>query len=153
MDRYSGVGNVTVAAGYKTALALKQPASQITRQRVYDILFSAQGTPADNALVWNVSRLTAAGAGTPGTTPAAALLDMGSPAASGITTINYSAEPTAYDATALIENSLNQRATFRWVAAPGSEFVVPNTTLVGLGARCKSAGYTGIAEVTMLFQE
>lgn len=155
MDRYSAKGQITaVAATYKTAIILRQPASQITRQRIYDLVFSASGTPADNALVWNVNRCTGATLGTGTAVIPEPLEGSAAPAASALSIQDASAEPTAYTAALiLLENALNQRATFRWVAAPGSEFVIPNTTLVGIGMRVKSAGYTGVAEVTTLFTE
>jgi hypothetical protein len=48
---------------------------------------------------------------------------------------------------------VNQRASYRWVAAPGSEIVMPAVSSAGLGFRSRSGGYTGTATVTCMFQE
>jgi hypothetical protein len=49
---------------------------------------------------------------------------------------------------------VNQRASYRWVAAPGSEIVIAAVSSNGLAVRSKSAtGYTGTSTVTTLIQE
>jgi hypothetical protein len=46
----------------------------------------------------------------------------------------------------LMEIPVNSRASYRWVAAPGGELVVPATDVTGLGLRAKSAAYTGTGQ-------
>jgi hypothetical protein len=46
---------------------------------------------------------------------------------------NHTIEPTYTAAAILLQIPLNQRATFRWVAAPGGELVAPATASNGLG--------------------
>jgi hypothetical protein len=52
---------------------------------------------------------------------------------------------------------INQRASYRWVAAPGSEIVYPAvssaTAGAGLALRVRSGGYTGNTTGNWLFQE
>jgi hypothetical protein len=46
---------------------------------------------------------------------------------------NHTVEPTFTAAAILLNIPLNQRATFRWVAAPGGELVMPATAANGFG--------------------
>lgn len=99
------------------------------RQKLYDLIVGSEASPADNVFLWTVRRYTVAGTSTavvPGAidpADALALADAGE---------NHTAEPT-YIGIPLISIPLNQRATFRWVANPGSELVVPATASNGLG--------------------
>ena len=56
-------------------------------------------------------------------------------------------------ATQLIELPVNQRASYRWVAAPGGELVVPATNVAGLGFRAKAPAYASTALVTIMLWE
>jgi hypothetical protein len=52
-----------------------------------------------------------------------------------------------------MELSLNQRATFRWVAAPGSEIVCAVAANNGLFLRSESSTGSYAVETTILWQE
>lgn len=131
---------------YKTLLGITAPATP-RRAWIYDVEFGADGTPADNVLVFKVDRQTSTGTGTSAT---AAPLDAADAAALMVATVNQTAEPSGIGST-LIEIPLNQRSSYRWVTLPGSgaELVVPATTSNGIGCRAKSPAYvlTGIARV------
>lgn len=127
---------------YKTLLSLTAATGATTLRRawIYDVMIGADGTPADNAVSACVDRQTTVGTGSAAT---AAPLDGGDAAALITETTNNTIEPTITANTKLIEVTFNQRASYRWCAAPGSELVVPATDVAGLGLRAKSPAYTG----------
>lgn len=149
MANYATTGQLAaVAAAYKTALRIT--GGTTVRPKLYDLLIGASGTPADNALVWALMRLTVAGTDTSLTpTP----LDPADVAARATAGENASAEATFTAGSELLELPINQRASYRWVASPGGELVIPATAAAGIGARAKSAAYTGAAEATIQFSE
>jgi len=105
-------------------------ATRPRRLKFYDLMFGSEATPADAAILWTIRRCTAAGTST-GVTPQ--LLDPGDAATESDAGENHTIEST-YTAGAIMLNiPLNQRATFRWVAAPGGEIVTPSTASNGVG--------------------
>lgn len=148
-DRYSGYGtNDVVASPGITALGVEGVTT--TRGKIYDLIMGTLGTPADNALEWLIRRATALGTSTPYT---AVLLDPASPVALVQAGVNHTVEPTYAAASELLRMGLNQRATFRWVAAPGGEFVVPATATAAIGVAGLHASYGGSFEVTAHWEE
>lgn len=140
-----------LSSSYKSLLGINASSGTALRRiKLYDVLVGTDGTPADNALDWDISRMTAAGTGT-STTPT--LLDPADAAALTVGTANYTAEPTVTASSSLWFVGVNQRASYRWVAAPGSELVAPATNLAGFVLRAKSAGYTSTATGSMMFIE
>jgi len=138
-----------VSATYKSLLAVFAGAT-VRRTKVYDILIGTNGTPADNYMEFDVSRITANGTGT-AVTPVA--LDPADAAAASTANANYTAEPTVTASSSGFYVGINQRASYRWVAAPGSELVAPATANNGFTVRVRSGGYTGTATAEALFQE
>jgi len=128
MDKYSGVGTQTVANPADTTLTLT--GNTATRAKLYEIILSAISAPADITLKHTVQRCTAIGTGT-GFTPVK--LDNDAPVAQLVCTVNHTAEPTYTASAFLLEGGVNQRATFRWVAAPGGEILIPATAASGVG--------------------
>ena len=98
------------------------------RPKIYDLICGSDATPADNAAEYNLQRHTAAGTST-AFTPVA--LDPADPTSLAAAGQNHSVEPTYTAAALLLEWAQNQRATFRWVAAPNSELVLPATAANG----------------------
>ena len=135
---------------YKTLLALTAQTSGLRRGFIYDLLIGTDGTPADNAIDWDVSRQTGAGTST-AVTPN--VLDPADAAAATVGSANFTAEGTITAASSVFGIGVNQRASYRWVAAPGSELVIPATNLAGFALRAKSAGYTSTATGAMLHRE
>lgn len=125
-------------------------ATAAVRPAIFDILIGSNATPADNASEWQVLRFTAAGTST-AVVPTAT--DSGDPASTSICGKNHSAEPTYSPAVSLLDIPLNQRATFRWVAAPGSEFVAPATAASGFGLQCQVATAAVAMQSSVLFME
>jgi hypothetical protein len=122
---FQRTGSTSATTGSVTA-----DATRPRRFKVYDLMFGSEASAADNPFLWRVARITAAGTST-GVTPqpldpadAATEMDAGE---------NHSAEPTYTAGANLLHIPLNQRATFRWVAAPGGELVAPATASNGVG--------------------
>jgi hypothetical protein len=151
MAKYAITGSqATVSGSYKTVLDVFATTGSLRRGKVYDVLIGTNGTPADNYLQWDISRMTADGTGT-AVTPQA--LDPADVAALATAKNNYSAEPTITAGSSLFNVGVNQRASYRWVAAPGSELVFPATASNGLALRTLSGGYTGSATGDVMYEE
>ena len=135
MARYSIEMNRTAS----TTLSVGSFTSDATtprRIKLYDLVFSSEASPADNVFLWQLQRCTTAGTST-AVTPqaldpadAAALFDAGE---------NFTIDPTLTANAILLSIGLNQRATFRWVAAPYGELVVPATANNGIATRTPTA--------------
>lgn len=134
---------------FKTLINLSAGATP-RRIKVHEFVFGTDGTPADNAMTWDVSRSSAIGTGTAGVIVA---LDSADAAALSVSTINQTVEPTVTANSSQWAAGMNQRATHRWVAYPGQELVIPATTAAGLAFRAKSPGYTGTGVVAVEFVE
>ena len=105
-------------------------ATRPRRLKWYDLILGSEASPADNAFLYVLQRFTAAGTNT-AVTPSA--LDPADAATESDAGENNTIEPTYTATLILLEVPLNQRATFRWVAAPGSELVSPATASNGIG--------------------
>lgn len=124
--------------------------SLVRRGKIYDILVGTNGTPADNAMEFAVSRMTA-----PSTSAiiSAQPLDMADAVMASGCVANSTTEGTFTSSAELWYAGINQRASYRWVAAPGSEMVYPATSSAGLALRARSPAYTGTATGTVYNQE
>ena len=156
MAKYSvtngATGGVAVTTTYNTLLSVSASTGATPRRgKIYDVLVGTNGTPADNFMTWDISRKTA----TVGTSVAltAQALDPADAAADTQAFQDYSAEPTITSSSSVFSVGVNQRASYRWVAAPGGELVWPATQAAGFGLRTLSGGYTGTATGTMHFEE
>ena len=129
MAKYSIDGQDTNTAA-TTILGVTSDATRPRRSKIYDVLLGSDATPADNAAEYNLQRIVTAGTSTSVTPqaldPADALTETDAGEA-------HSIEPS-YTSNAVMLNLMsNQRATVRWVAAPGGEIVIPATAAAGLG--------------------
>ena len=147
--RYGSTGNhAVVAAAYGSMLEIK--GGTTLRARIYDWMFGADGTPADNALVYLMQKTTAVvGVGT-SVTPEP--LDPADPAAEATALEDLTTEPTLAGIP-IIELPVNLRASYRWVAAPGSEIVIAAVANEGVDFAVKSATYAGTAKSSVLHEE
>ena len=101
------------------------------RPKIYDVIFSSAGTPADNACLYQFQRCTTTGTVGSAITPQA--LDPNDPAA--VTTAGlavFSVGPTLTASAFLLQMAHNMRATVRWIAAPLGELVLPATASNGV---------------------
>ena len=140
----SGVNTLTTVAD--TALTVTGNASTAHRMWLYDIMFGNHGTPADLVSTYLVGQVSAPGTGT-GVTPT--LLEPGADrAAQAVANFNHTTEPTYTDTGTdlavpaqgdLLRVPLNHRATYRWVAPPGGEYVSAAVTTDGWGGKTDHA--------------
>jgi hypothetical protein len=140
------------ATAYVGAILGMTAATSPHRIKIYDVLIGTNGTPADNFVEWDISRVTTSSSAA-GTILAATVLDSADSAVSTICTVNSSAFGTITTGSNVFYIGVNQRASYRWVAAPGSELVSPATSSNGFQLRCRSAAYGGTATGTILAQE
>lgn len=148
-----GMGTAQVmTTTYKTNIDITAATGATTLRRawVYDVMFGVDGTAADNVLVYKIDRQTSTGTRT-AVVPAP--LDFGDAAALIVVGVATTIEPIVTATTQLIEIAVNQRASYRWVAAPGGELVVPATNVAGLGFRAKSPAYTSTVTNEVHFWE
>lgn len=120
----------------------------VRRTKIYDLTFGSEASPADNVFKWQITRCTAPGTNT-GVTPSP--LDPADAAALTVVGQINTVEPTG-NTPLLFAVELNQRATLRWVAAPGSELVTPATSSNGVGIQTPTATAVLITLQTM-FEE
>lgn len=149
--------NYAIAASSSLAQSATLPLVTVigttaVRTMVYEFCFGSSGTPADNAVEFKVQRCTSAG--TPGSSITPVALDPGDPAAvttSGLAT--FGAGPTLTASAFVYQFGLNQRATFRWIAAPGSELKIPATSANGIAFVPTAVSSAFTSEFTVLVAE
>jgi len=123
------------------------------RGQLYELEVGADGAPnaTDCQIVYDVVRKTVAGTG--GVTGIMNALDSANPAARTTCTINTTSEGTITANSSLLAIALNQRASQRWIAAPGSELVWPNTSAAGICCRALSPTYAAPVLITTFFDD
>jgi len=147
---YSASGSQTLTTGAATALTVGSNATTANRNKIKELSFGNVGTPADNVVLHTVQRCSALGTSTLVT---ATKLDPADRVAQAAAGENHSAEPTYTAAEEVLEVPLNTRATYRWVAAPGSEIVTPATVASGVGAHSLHASATTDWRVGAIWEE
>lgn len=146
--RYAVEGQT--AAGTNLTI-LEVVAATTTRGWIYDIIIGSDATPADVATEFNIIRGTISGTGSSTPTPRA--LDPGNPAALLSAKVGTFSGQTKTANSAMLNIALNQRATFRWVAVPDSEIVIPATSDNWVGLESIASGGTPNINCTMMWQE
>ena len=129
MPRYGVALEDAYAAAITTGGHVTRGASR--RAKVYDFMFGSDGTPADNIVDLVMIRHTTAPTST---AVVAEALDPADPAAITTAGENVTIEPT-FGSESLMELPVNQRASYRWVAAPESELIIPDTANAGIAFR------------------
>lgn len=135
-----------------TSLSLGTIVADATRPRrgkLYDIILGSEAAAADNPFLYLVQRCTA-----PGTSSAVTPepLDPADAATEADAGENNTIEATYTSNKVVLAISLNQRATFRWVAAPDGELVYPATASNGLGIQTPTSSAVAIS-ATVHFRE
>lgn len=131
MARYAAPCSRTASNTLSVASVVAQTAA-LRRGKLYELTVGCSGSPADNIFQWQVGRITAPGTNTL-LTPAK--LDDADGANLNLWGQVHTVEATYTAGQTLLVIDLNQRATFRWVAAPYGELVHAATNNVGLGLR------------------
>jgi len=150
--RYDTNGSLT-GPNNNTAPIMFLVGGSTIRPAVYDVVTgNGVASPADNSAKLTMVRTTGVSSGGTAITPNP--LDSQDPvsittAASGTF---LSGNPTV--GVTLLQWSQNMRATFRWVAAPNSELLVPATAGNGIGMMNPAQGGSAFAiDWTVLFYE
>lgn len=149
MAKYSVEMNRTASATLPVG-SVSADATRPRRAKFYDIILGAEATPADQVYLWQAQRHTAAGTSTAFTPVALDPADAATEADAGE---NHTVDVTATAAAILLAIALNQRATFRWVAAPGGELVYPATASNGIHLRTPTASGLTAISATVHFDE
>jgi hypothetical protein len=159
MAKYAITNGSTSGAGTQQAMSTAYVGALIgltgansapRRVKLYDVLIGTNGTPADNFVEWDISRITVAST-TTAATPTA--LDPADATSLTTATVNSSTFGTITANSNVFYIGVNQRASYRWVAAPGGELVSPATSSAGFQLRARSGAYTGTATGTLHFEE
>jgi len=145
-----GTQQPTAAAYTGALIGITAVSTAPTRMKIYDLLIGTNGTPADNFVEWDISRVTAASTTT---VLAAQPLDSADSASNETVTVNSSQFGTITSGSNVFYIGVNQRASYRWVAAPGGELVAPATSSQGFQLRARSAAYTGTCTGTIYWVE
>lgn len=164
LQAISSVYKTLIAMGNSSATGSTVGAGMYRRGKLYDILVGTNGVPVDTYMEFDCARITL------GTTPAGTVL-LGISSLSSTfgldpadnngcvnwLQINSTAEVGIAATTEVWYVGMNVRASYRWAANPGSEFVWPAvssaTASGGLALRARSGSYTGTATITGLIQE
>lgn len=123
----------------------------VARGKINNIIVSSGATPDDQANNFEVKRTTGVGTEAGGITPVA--LDPDTVASSFDAGHGHSAEPTETASSEMLAFSLNQRATFSWLANPGSEIILPATTNNGASVVRRSGTAQYVLDCTVIFEE
>jgi len=120
------------------------------RPAIYEFSLGSSGAPANQAASCLFQRSTSVGASS-SFTPVA--LDPGDPASTTAAGFTFTTGPTLTANAYLYRFGLNQQATFRWIAATGSEMKAPATANNGISLLNPAVSSTWTAEGTLLFAE
>lgn len=162
---YSGVICIIASTGGSVQTVSNPQA--VKRTKVYDILVGTNTTPADNFIEWDVARLTASTTGVwlgaVSSVSSSYMLDQADAGFGSLVVINTSAGSSVAAGGIGVPKQeiwyvgINQRASYRWVAAPGSELVIPanssGTGFNGIGLHARSAAYVSTVTATVLASE
>ncbi len=153
---YNVSGNCVTGTGSTTIPVMNVVGAATIRPMIYDITAGFDATPADNAFKFAFQRNTTVGtwAGSGGAAITPQPLDPNDPAA--LASANQgvcSVGPTLTAGQFALQWAQNQRATFRWAAAPGSELKIPATANNGLSLTCPVATASVNLAFTVLYQE
>jgi hypothetical protein len=140
----------SLTASIKTMIEIASAATG--RGQVYELEVGADGAPnaTDCQIFYNVQRLTVTGTGVASTPNP---LNPADAASRTTTKINHTIEPTITANSSLLGLALNQRASQRWIAAPGSELIWPNTSANGLSIGALSPTYAAPVLCTALYDD
>lgn len=125
--------------------------SASARLNIYDLISSSEATPADNSGKFSIRRTTAAGTTSATFTPNS--LDPADPASTATFGTAWSVNPTITANSDLLVFAHNLRATFRWIAGPGSELVVPATAGNGAALMAVVTNTAATYDWTVLWRE
>lgn len=148
MAKYSVHGDQDVGAVNESAIFVECSATP-RRIAVYDAIVGASLAAADAVAEYQIYRATTGTAA--GQATSAVPLDPADIPVDAVALEDLTTEPTAI--VGLVSFPLNQRATFRWVASPGSELVTAAATDSGIGIQKLQTTTNYIWECVVLWEE
>lgn len=149
--KYTGYTNQTNTASSTAPLCNLLNGSTLRRIRVFEFVIGSDATPADAACKYAWQRTTV-NFGTPSAvTPTA--LDPGDPASLALFSAPGGTAPTITASSTIYQVAVNQRATYRFIAAPDSEFVIPATSANGLALLSLVTSATSNTVISVSWQE
>ena len=137
--------SATLAVG-----AISADATTPRRQKILDVIVGSEATPADNAFLWQFQRSTTQGTAS---TVTPEPLDPADAVALADALENHTVNGTLTGGAIPLTIPLNQRASFRWVASPGSELVIPATADNGFHLLTPTAGGLVAISASLIFEE
>jgi hypothetical protein len=148
--RYVARHSAAAQPGFNKPLLLLGTGSEVCRAWIYEIRLSSEVTPDDKTGIFEVVRFTGTLAATDlaetRVDPAEGVSNM---SARGATITGFTRTPN----TVLLSFPLHQRATFRWLAKPGGQIVVPRIIDNWVGVGCVDHGATPSISVNMGWEE
>jgi hypothetical protein len=144
----------SVATGTdKTLINLFNPAATpVCRGRIFGVEVGSVTTPADQAADFLINRTTAVGTEGSGLVPNN--LDPAGPAGAYDSGLGvFTGEPTYTAAKQLLAFQANQRASYRWQAAPGCELMMTATQNNGAGIKSVTSSSTQAHGACLFFYE
>ncbi len=152
MAKYSVVGQDTNTGG-TTLLYFVNGATSPTMLRLSEVIIGSDAAPADNASEFTIRYVTDEN-GTPnGNAVTPRPIIRGDRAALSNAVEAPTGEPTYTGTVNLLMFGLNQRATFRWIAAPGYEFTSAAAEDEGFALFCVGTSGAVNTNCTMLYEE
>lgn len=148
---YSVNGPSASGTANKTAASIA--GGTTVRFRVYEFTVGLTTAPnsTDQQLEFGLGRwTTSAGTSTAYTPLPVDPADVASTSTAGI---SHSGEPTYTAGGFLVDQAMNQRAAFRWVAVPGYEFLNPATATTGIGLKNIAITVAAVVTGTIMFFE
>lgn len=140
MARWGFTANKGTTGTVQTVAAMTAAATNMRRAKVYDLTIGSDATPGDFAFVHQGQRCTTAGTGN-ALTPNS--LDPADTLASTIVVKDtITVDPTLTASAFVFGWAVNQRASVRWVAAPGGELIIPATASNGIAFGLKAVTAT-----------
>lgn len=131
MSKYAAVCNQTNTVS-STIPLFNLVGAATRRLKVFELLFGCDATPADEVSTFVMRRTTTDGDPLTNFTPTKLDPADGASIARLDLTWTSGMEPGITANSDLLQIPMNQRATFRWLAAPGAELVVPAVAEAGL---------------------
>lgn len=152
MAKFSVVGQDTNATA-TTILYFVNPATSPQNLELYEVVWGSDATPADSAAEYMIRYVTDENATPGGTAVTPRPVAREGRAALSNAVEAPTGEPTYTGTINLFMLGLNQRASFRWIAAPGSEFISADAEDEGFSVFVVGVTTAWNANITMLYEE
>lgn len=121
------------------------------RGKIYEMIIGSNATPDDQSASLECMRTTVVGTELSGWVPVP--LDPDGPASNFDAGVSHTGEPTETALSRLLVIPVNLRNSFRWVAKPDSELILPATTDNGINLVRRTSTADYLMNATILFEE